>query len=84
MKLPAFPYHATRHRQSGIAIIVVLALVVLVLLYLTGTLRAFHALGRELKLLDRQQTRRLQVLSTSTNSPAAQTNTNELNQSSAL
>jgi hypothetical protein len=68
MKLPSFSDHASRRtarasrprgREQGIAVIVVLALVFLVLIYLLGNVRTFTSLGGELKLLERQQTRRL-------------------------
>ena len=59
--IPRSCFTPRRHREDGIAVIVVMALIVLVLIFLMGNIRTFHALGRELKLLDRQQTRRLQV-----------------------
>ena len=81
MKLPVFPHHASRfafrtrrgrRREDGIAVIVVLALIVMVLIFLMGNVRTFHSLDRELKLLEKQQTKRLQVkaLSAATNVPA--------------
>lgn len=79
MKLPGFTIHAPRsaRREQGMAVIVVMALIVLVLIYLMGNARTFYALGRELKLLDRQQTRRLQLSLATTNAPApAIVNTN--------
>jgi hypothetical protein len=68
MKLPVFSPHAARStqhaprprgREKGIAVIVVLVLIFLVLIYLLGNVRTFTSLGGELKLLERQQTRRL-------------------------
>ena len=76
MKLPVFShcrsrftFHVSRRTGSeqGMAVIVVMALIVLVLIYLMGNVRTFNALGRELKLLERQQTRRLQLSLTTTN-----------------
>jgi hypothetical protein len=58
-------------RQSGSAVIVVIALLALILVYVAGNLRTINSLGRELKLLERQQTRRLQAVSRSTNTPPA-------------
>ena len=76
MKLPVFShcrsrftFHVSRRpgSEQGMAVIVVMALLVLVLIYLMGNVRTFNALGRELKLLERQQTRRLQLSLTTTN-----------------
>src|SRR5258706_12179920 len=76
MKLPVFSHGSSRFTvhgsrrpgsEQGIAVIVVMAFVVLVLIYLMGNVRTFNALGRELKLLERQQTRRLQLSLTTTN-----------------
>ena len=68
-----FTYHVSRppRRQSGSAVIVVIALLALILIYVAGNLRTINSLGRELKLLERQQTRRLQAVSRSTNTPPA-------------
>ncbi len=78
MKLPplhssGFAFHAPRpwHRQSGSAVIVVMALLALMLIYVAGNLRTLSSLGRELRLLERQQTRRLQKLTQPTNAPPA-------------
>jgi hypothetical protein len=81
MKLPGVTIHAPRpaRREQGMAVIVVMALIVLVLIYLMGNARTFYALGREIKLLDRQQTRRLQLSLSVTNAPtAANVNTNSV------
>ena len=56
-------------RQSGSAVIIVMALLALILVYVAGNLRALTNLGRELKLLERQQIRRLQHASYRTNAP---------------
>ena len=66
-------FHVSRStdRQSGSAVIVVIALLALLLLYVAGNLRTINTLGRELKLLERQQTRRLQTATQKTNPPPA-------------
>ena len=74
------PHHASRitfhvsrlpRRESGSAVIVVFALLAIILVYVAANLRTINSLGRELKLLERQQTRRLQAISQSTNVPPA-------------
>jgi hypothetical protein len=58
-------------RQSGSAVIVVMALVAIILVYVAGNLRTLHNLGRELRFIERQQVQRLQKASHSTNAPSA-------------
>jgi len=66
-----------RRRQAGSAVIVVIALLAIILVYVAGNLRTLNSLGRELKLLERQQTRRLQtVAQTANSSPAITVATN--------
>lgn len=60
-----------RRRQSGSAVIVVMALLAIILVYVAGNLRTLHLLGRELKLLELQQTRRLQRAAQTTDTPPA-------------
>jgi hypothetical protein len=60
-----------RRRQTGSAVIVVMALLAIILVYVAGNLRMLHNLGGELKLVERQQTRRLQRAAQTTNTPAA-------------
>jgi hypothetical protein len=60
-----------RRRQSGSAVIVVMALLAIILVYVAGNLRTLNNLGRELKLVERQQTRRLQRAAQTTNTPPA-------------
>ena len=60
-----------RRRQSGSAVIVVMALVAIILVYVAGNLRTLHNLGRELRLIERQQVRRLQRATQPTNAPPA-------------
>jgi len=58
-------------------VIVVMALLAIILVYVAGNLKTLANLGRELKLLERQQIRRLQHVSPKTNAPPAITiNTN--------
>lgn len=69
-------------RQSGSAVIVVMALLAIILIYVAGNLRTLTNLGRELKLLERQQIRRLQGASPRTNPPPAITiSTNSISKS---
>ncbi|MGA2866335.1 MAG: hypothetical protein ABSF95_17820 [Verrucomicrobiota bacterium] len=48
-------------RERGSAVIVVLALLAIVFIYIGYNVRTLHYLARELKLVERQQTRRLQA-----------------------
>jgi hypothetical protein len=76
MKLPSFhvsrfTFHASRppRRQSGSAVIVIIAILAILLIYVAGNLRTLANLGRELRLVERQQTRRLRATALKTNSP---------------
>ena len=60
-----------RRREGGSAVIVVIALLAIILAYVAGNLRTLNSLDRELKLLERQQIRRLQIASQTTNTPPA-------------
>ena len=60
-------------RQDGTAVIVLLFLLAMMLVYITANMRTLYSLGRELKLLDQRQTRRLEI-SSRTNSFAIATN----------
>ena len=74
-------FHASRppRRQSGSAVIVVMALLAIILIYVAGNLRTLTNLGRELKLLERQQIHRLQNVAPKTNSvPAITVRTNSI------
>jgi hypothetical protein len=66
-------FTSPRRREAGSAVIVVLALLAIMLVYVAGNLRTLNSLGRELKLLELQQTRRLQTAVRATNSPPAVT-----------
>ena len=78
MNLP--PFHATRNahpatratpRESGSTVIVIIALLSILLLYMAYNLKTLANLGRELRLLERQQIRRLQGPPPRTNAPPA-------------
>ena len=78
MKLPSLHAPRTTHHapspprhQSGSAVIVIMALLAILLLYMAYNLKTLANLGRELRLLERQQTRRLQVTAPKTNAPPA-------------
>ena len=60
-----------RRRQSGSAVIIVMALLAIMLVYVAGNLRTLASLGRELRLLEHQQIRRLQKVAAPTNAPPA-------------
>jgi type II secretory pathway component PulK len=45
-----------RNNHSGMAVIVVLTLLALLLIYVSANARTLYHLGRELKLIDQQQT----------------------------
>jgi hypothetical protein len=63
-------------------VIVVIALLALILVYVAGNLRTINSLGRELKLLERQQTRRLQSATQKTNTlPVITVTTNTVSRS---
>ena len=69
------PYRASPPRgNEGMAVIVVLALVSIIMIYLAFNLRTLACLEHELRLLDRQQTRRLHAATLST---AGQSRTNQ-------
>jgi hypothetical protein len=61
MKMPARNCCFSRKRpaQRGVAVIVVLALLAIILLYVGANARTLYYLGRELKLVERQQLQRL-------------------------
>jgi hypothetical protein len=69
--MKTLPLQATaraRHRtQNGSAVLVVIALLAIVLAYLSFNLRALERLHREIKLVERHQIQRLQSTSGSQN-----------------
>lgn len=52
-------YSKNRPAQRGVAVIVVLALLAIILLYISANARTLYYLGREIKLIERQQLQRL-------------------------
>ena len=58
------PYCRSTNRQteSGMAVILVMALLAIVLVYVAGNLGTLHHLGRELRLIDQKQVRRLESI----------------------
>ena len=66
------------HGERGTAVIVMLFLLAILLIYIGGNLRTLDSLGRELKILEQKQTRRLEtfartnVFNVATNTPATQ------------
>ena len=63
----------SRRDEQGLAVITVMTVLAIVLICLAGNIRMLYSLERELKLVEKQQTRRLQAAT-----PAASTlvNTN--------
>ena len=66
-----------KHRPQGLAVIVVLALLAIILLYVTANIRTLNHLKRDLKIIEQKQVQRLQPPSSAqtpaTNTPAAAT-----------
>ena len=69
MKLLAHPH---QRRQQGVAVIVVLALLSIMLLYVLANSRSLYDLGCELRLLEKQQIKRMNARMGNTNAPTAQ------------
>jgi len=69
MKTARSYLRATR-QEEGMAVIMVMILVVIVLIYLAGNIRTLHNLGRDLRMIEQQQTRRWAVSAQVTNSVA--------------
>jgi len=65
MKIPPLRHlvPTPRRRQEASAVIVVILLLAIVFIYIGANLRTLHLLSRELRLIERQQVRRLQALS---------------------
>jgi hypothetical protein len=67
----------SRHRQGGMAVIVMLVLLSIILIYTATNIRSLYRLERELKLTDQRQVRRLSTANRSgatpsvTNAPSA-------------
>lgn len=62
-------------RQGGVAVIVMLALLALILIYITANARSLRVLDRELDLTEQRQVQRLKALhATKPPTPASTTN----------
>jgi hypothetical protein len=57
-----------KRQHRGMAVIVVLALVSILLIYITANIRTLNQLGRDLKLIEQKQLHRWQTPQPSTNS----------------
>jgi hypothetical protein len=60
--------------ESGLAVILVMALLAIVLIYIAGNLGTLHHLGRELRLLEQKQVRRLDSVSKTNHVASSETN----------
>lgn len=70
MKLHAPHTHRSlRRNERGMAVIAVIGLIAILLIYVAGNARTLHLLGKEIKLHETRQVRRLATLS-ATNAPA--------------
>ncbi|MCW5550773.1 MAG: hypothetical protein KIS67_01270 [Verrucomicrobiae bacterium] len=49
------------HGRDGVAMVVVLALLALILVFVAANLRALHSLKRDLKIVEQQQIKRLNI-----------------------
>ena len=61
-----------RRRQQGVAVIVVLALLAIMLFYVLANSRSLYDLNCELRLLEKQQIKRMNARFGNTNAPVAQ------------
>ena len=90
MKIPSFSSKALalrsarlhRRGEDGMAVVVVIALLAILLIYVTGNARTLHLLGRDVKLVEQQQLRRLAAAGSRTN--LIQTNVVPLPENSSL
>ena len=69
----------SRRAEQGLAVITVMTVLAIVLICLAGNIRTLYSLERELKLVQQQQIRRLQIATSAvklsyTNNLPAQTN----------
>jgi hypothetical protein len=71
MKTTAFPGARTgvrpRKGEEGMAVILVIALLVVLLIYITAGVRTLNNLGRDVRLIEKQQVQRLQQATGTTN-----------------
>jgi len=56
-----------RRDQRGTAVVVVIALLAIILVFISGNLRTLHLLRRDLRLIETEQTNRLATLGPVTN-----------------
>ncbi len=61
LRRPAHTIRNEEHPQRGSAVIVLLFLLAILLIYIGGNLRTLDSLGRELRILEQRQTRRLET-----------------------
>jgi hypothetical protein len=73
-----------RHHEEGVAVIVVLALLAIMLIFVNANIRALYSLGRELKLIEQQQIKRLNARTNPTNAVAAQFSSPGVNSTPAV
>jgi hypothetical protein len=67
-----------RKGEEGTAVIVVVALLSIILLYIAANARTLHYLGRELKIIEKQQIRKLATAGPTTNSVQTLVTTNSV------
>jgi hypothetical protein len=71
MRIAAFPRARTgvrpRKGEEGMAVILVIALLVILLIYITAGVRTLNNLGRDVRLIEKQQVQRLQQAAARTN-----------------
>jgi hypothetical protein len=76
----------SRQAESGMAVILVMALLAIILVYVAGNLGTLHHVSRELRLIEQKQVRRLESISATNLSALTATNeflTSRLEQSQA-
>lgn len=73
-----------RQREEGVAVIVVLALLSIMLIFVNANTRALYSLGRELKLVEQQQIKRLNARTSRTNAVTAEFSTTGVSATSAV
>ena len=65
----------SQQRQGGVAVIVMLALLSIILIYITANVRSLRVLEHELNIVEQRQIHRLKALNTTSLSPiSAETN----------
>ena len=75
---PRSTLHAPRLRERGIAVISVLALVAIVLIYVAANIRTLNTLDGDLKVIERQQIRRLKTATQAAKTVSAANTTPEI------